>query len=126
MEKQVVEVVEKYIKSIHTQTKEDFDSVWSNQHNCSLISIKNVFTNRDEIFDHFYGLLGQIYSTIDLVNDGITVNMVNDELAIVIFKYHTECIRQDTNEPFGIEGLETQVIIKENNVWKLLHVHYSK
>ena len=43
-------------------------------------------------------------------------------------RYHfdSECIRRDTKEPYGIQGLETQIVIKENNEWKLMHIHYSK
>jgi hypothetical protein len=26
----------------------------------------------------------------------------------------------------GIQGLETQIVIKKNNQWKLMHIHYSK
>ena len=26
----------------------------------------------------------------------------------------------------GIQGLEIQIVIKENNQWKLMHIHYSK
>lgn len=52
--------------------------------------------------------------------------MINDSLAIVVFQYHSECIKRDTLAEYGIEGLETQVIIKEDDEWKLLHIHYSK
>ena len=53
------------------------------------------------------------------------VNQINDDLAVVVFRYHTECILRENGEPFGIQGLETQVIVKEDGVWKLCHVHYS-
>lgn len=52
--------------------------------------------------------------------------MIDDNKAIVVFKYHTECICRETHEPYGIQGLETQIVIKENNQWKLMHIHYSK
>lgn len=47
-------------------------------------------------------------------------------MAIVVFEYQTQCIKRDTHEPYGIQGLETQVIVKENQQWKQQHVHYSK
>jgi len=52
--------------------------------------------------------------------------MISNQLAIVIFRYHTKFIKRDTGEEYGIAGLETQVTVKENNVWRLLHIHYSK
>ena len=47
-------------------------------------------------------------------------------MAIVVFEYQTQYIKRDTREPCGIQGLETQVIVKENQQWKRQHVHYSK
>jgi hypothetical protein len=35
-------------------------------------------------------------------------------MAIVVFEYQTQCIKRDTREPYGIQGIETQVIVKEN------------
>jgi hypothetical protein len=35
-------------------------------------------------------------------------------------------VLRETNEPFGFEGLETQVMVKEEGKWKIQHVHYSK
>ena len=66
------------------------------------------------------------YESIDLIAENIDVRMIDENNAIVVFKYHTECILRDTHEPFGIQGLETQVVVKENNQWKLMHIHYSK
>lgn len=52
--------------------------------------------------------------------------MISEDVAIVLFHYHTECIRRETKEPYSIKGLETQVVVKEDGEWKLAHVHYSK
>lgn len=125
--KKVIEVVKRYQEVIHNQDKNMFDNLWSNKQPCTLISVTQQFYGKDKIYDDF--LIGRIqksYSSIDLINDGIEVNMIHDDLAIAVFQYHTECIKRDTHESYGIQGLETQVIIKEDNEWKLLHVHYSK
>lgn len=123
---EIIEVVKKYQEVVHSQDKKMFDDLWSNKH-CILISITHQYNGKDEIYDDFMiGRIQKSYSSIDLINDGIEVNMIHDDMAIVVFQYHTECIKRDTGEFFGIQGLETQVIIKEDNEWKLLHVHYSK
>ena len=69
----------------------------------------------------------KLYERIKLIKDeDLKINFVNDELAIVIFNYHTQCILRENGEFFGIEGVETQVMIKEAGVWKIIHIHYSK
>lgn len=126
MEK-IIEVVNCYIDVIHTQNKEDFYKLWANNSECRLISIANEFIGVDSIYkDFLIDCIQANYKSIDLINDGISVNMINNHLAVVVFQYHTECITRDTLEEYGIEGIETQIIIKEDNEWKLLHVHYSK
>ena len=126
MKSDIINLVEKYIRCVHTQSYEDFDRVFAKEHECTLISTTNAFKGRDEIFNKFFKLLNDAYTTINLINDGIDVNIVSDELAVAVYRYHTECIRRENGEPFGIRGLETQIIIKENGEWRLLHVHYSK
>lgn len=127
MEKEIIELVNKYVEAVHTQNKEDFYDLWSKNHECRLISIAKEFIGVDSIYNDFLiGLIQGHYSCINLINDGMSINMINDSLAIVVFEYHTECIMRETNEKYGIEGIETQVMMKENDKWKLVHLHYSK
>ena len=76
--------------------------------------------------DFIIGRLQNKFNRIELIADEITINEISDHLAIVIFKYHTDCNLRENNAAFGIAGLETQVMIKENDTWHILHVHYSK
>ena len=125
-QEQILQVVENYKKAIHTQNKDDFYQLWSKQQ-CSLISITKTFIGLDHIIQEFLiDCIQAAYQTIDLISEDIQINMIQDDYAIVIFQYHTECIKRDTLESYGIQGLETQVMIKEDHEWKLLHVHYSK
>ena len=75
---------------------------------------------------YLIGVIQSHYESIDLVVEKIDIRMIDENKAIGVFRYHTECIRRDTHEPYGIQGLETQIVIKENNQWKLMHIHYSK
>ena len=124
---QIIETVNRYIKAIHTQDREDFYDIWVNSDDVTLISITRQYTGIDAIYQDF--LINGIqahYSSIDLINEGMEIRTIDDDTAIVIFRYHTECIRRDTGEPHGIAGLETQVMKKVNGQGKLVHVHYSK
>lgn len=124
---QIENVVKAYIRAIETQNETDFRSIWSASPDCTLISITTQYHGLESIYQDF--LIGGIqaaYSEIKLIAESIEIHEISAGLAVVVFQYHTECIRRNTGEPYGIQGLETQVIIKEDGQWKLLHVHYSK
>ena len=123
--KEIEQLVYKYTKAVHSQNEEDFRALWSSKENV-LISITNQFRGIDTIYQNFLiDGIQKSYESIDLIAKNIDVRMIDENNAIVVFKYHTECILRDTHEPFGIQGLETQVVVKENNQWKLMHIHYS-
>lgn len=125
--KDILKLVERYQHVIHTQDKDEFDELWSSLHECTLISITHEYRGVESIYQDFLiDGIQKSYTYIELINDGIEINMIRDDLAIVIFQYHTECIKRDLHEAYGIQGLETQIVIKEDGLWKLLHVHYSK
>lgn len=124
---EIKELVNRYIQAIHTQDKEEFLSLWTGNEADTLISITKVYKGDQAIYDDF--LIGAIqakYSRIDLINDGLTIQLLDDKTAIVVFSYHTECILCEDGTPFGIQGLETQVLRKIGSQWKIQHIHYSK
>ncbi len=112
---------------VHTQNREDAEQVWAKNAECSLVSVATEYKGFDAIYHDF--LINRIRannSRIDLINDGLEIRLVNPELAILVFQYHTEAILRATGLPGGIRGIETQVAVKEDGQWKLVHVHYSK
>lgn len=120
-------VVRAYAKAIHTQDEDDFRGLWSRQALCTLISVGKLYRGIDAIVDDFLiGAIHRLYSSIELVVDSIEVNLVDEAHATVIFGYRTECVRRETGEPYGIQGLETQNFVREDGSWRLQHVHYSK
>lgn len=126
-EQEITAMVEQYAKAIETQDKEDFCGLWADTPDCVLISITSQYVGLENIYQDF--LIGRIqaaYSKIRLITEAVEVHGINENLATVVFRYHTECIRRESGEPYGINGLETQVYIREGENWKLLHVHYSK
>lgn len=120
-------MVERYVRAIETQDKEDFCALWADTPECVLISIANQYVGVERIYQDF--LIDGIqaaYSQIKLIAETVEIHEISDTLATVVFRYHTECIRREDGAPYGIQGLETQVYIKQEGDWKLLHVHYSK
>ena len=121
------ELINKYCLAVKTQDKNIVDKIFSQNKKCNLISITTVFEGVDSIYQNFLGLIKKMYSKIELIKDEeLKINFINDSTAILIFKYHTDCILRENGEKFGIEGVETQMVIKEEGDWKIVHIHYSK
>jgi len=122
------ELVNKYCKAVNTQEKNDVYSIFSKVQKCNLISVGTIFEGVDSIYQKFLvDLIRKFYTKIDLIKDEeLKINFINENTAIVIFKYHTDCILRENGEKFGIKGVETQVVVKEEGEWKITHIHYSK
>ena len=124
---QIKELINKYCLAVKTQDKDIVDKIFSKNKKCNLISIATVFEGVDSIYENFLGLIKKMYSKIELIKDEeLKINFISDTTAIIIFKYHTDCILRENGEKFGINGVETQLIIKEEGDWKIVHIHYSK
>ena len=121
----IMETLNRYIAAVHTQDEEEFKKIWLDIPEATLISITTVFSGIDNINSNFLSLIRNAYTKIDLIAESVDINLIDETTAIVIFKYHTECIKRDDGEPFGIKGLETQLMKKTDEGWKLVHVHYS-
>ena len=124
-EQRILEKLEQYIRLVHTQEERDGVGLWADRCEVSLISGAKQFAGKRAIQDDFLGLIRNAYERIDLISESTDVRLLNESCAVLIFAYHTECIRRDSGEPFGIAGLETQVYIRENGDWRLAHVQYS-
>lgn len=121
------QLVAQYAKAVHTQDRVDFDAAFSLQAECRLISIDTEFVGKEAIYQDFLvDRIGAKFSEITLVTDDLAFNRISPDLMIIVFRYHTECVIRETGEPFGIRGMETQVALRENDAWRLVHVHYSK
>ena len=124
---QIKELINKYCLAVKTQDKDIVDKIFSKNKKCNLISIATVFEGVDSIYENSLGLIKKMYSKIELIKDEeLKINFISDTTAIIIFKYHTDCILRENGEKFGISGVETQLVIKEEGDWKIVHIHYSK
>ena len=123
----IKEIINKYCLAVKTQDKDVVYNIFSKNKKCHLISVGTLYEGIDNIYQEFLGLIKKIYSKIELIKDEeLKINLIDDNTAVVIFKYHTDCILRENGEKFGINGVETQLLIKEDGNWKIVHIHYSK
>lgn len=124
-ELELQQLVNQYTEAIHTQNKEDFYSIWSKDDVNTMISNSNKYVGLDNLYNDFLiGGIQNAYTKIDLIIENTHVQKVSDTIAIITLEYHTECIRRETNEEYGIEGLETQIVKKTSDGWKLVYIQY--
>ena len=121
-------VINQYWLAIGSQIEKDFKNIFSKNKKCYLISVGRVFEGVDSIYKEFViDLIQKFYTKIELIKDEEPkINFIDNENAVIIFKYHTDCILRENGEKFGINGVETQVLIKEDGNWRIVHIHYSK
>ena len=105
---QIKELINKYCLAVKTQDKDIVDKIFSKNKKCNLISIATVFEGVDSIYENFLGLIKKMYSKIELIKDEeLKINFISDTTAIIIFKYHTDCILRENGENFVINSVET-------------------
>ena len=121
------ELLGNYITCIETQDRTMFDKVWTTEGTCRMISGANMFEGRESLWGEFVnGKIKTAYTTIKIVKENSWFEVIDEDHALIIFKYHSECILRENGEPFGVAGMETQVAKRDPEGWRLLHVHYSK
>ena len=113
-----------YCEAVEKQDQNAFKELFDRD--ATLISISTLYDGIDAIANDFLGAIQRAYQTIRLIPEDIDIRLRGNDMAIVIFQYHTECIRREDGSEYGIAGMETQVFIRKDDDWKLVHVHYSK
>ena len=113
-----------YCEAVEKQDQNAFRELFDRD--ATLISISTLFDGIDAIANDFLGAIQRAYQTIRLIPEDIDIRLRENDMAVVIFQYHTECIRRENGSEYGIAGMETQVYIRKDEDWKLIHVHYSK
>lgn len=120
----VEETVESYTEQIHDQDEDRFKDLFTRD--AVLISGTKLFSGVEEIYREFVrNLLHAKFTEISLVKENLTVRYVTEEVAVAVFQYHTECILRKNGNSYGIAGIETQVLKKQGESWKIVHIQYA-
>ncbi len=120
----VEKTIENYQTLIHEPSLELTKQIF--EEDAVLISGTKPFYGPNEIYSIFLmELLYGKYSTVELVKEDLKIKYLDDSTAIAIFHYHTECLLRENGQPHGIVGIETQVLRKHGDEWRISHVHYA-
>lgn len=123
--KEIEQLVQRYADAVHSQDENEFKSLWTREETNAEISGTKYFQGVDSIYQDFLlNLINGKYSSIYLVNDDLRAYPLTEDTAVVIFKYHTDCIVRATGEKYGMTGIETQVLKKTKDGWRIAHIQY--
>ena len=123
--KEIEELVQRYADAVHTQDENEVKSLWTQEDTNIEISGTMLFQGVESIYQDFLiNLIQKKYSSIYVINDGLQAYLLTDDVAVAVFKYHTECVIRESGKPHGIAGLETQVLKKTGEGWKIAHIQY--
>ena len=93
---EIKDLVNRYIAAIHSQDEQEFRSLWIGSDTDTMISVATAYCGVDSIVSDFLiGAIQKAYTEINLIADKEPeIHPLTEDTAIVIFSYHTECIRR--------------------------------
>lgn len=123
-EAQIDSLLAKYRQSVDTLDPALITEIWSNDLPVSFIHPLGTDEGLDQIRADIFGKIMGMFSRRDLVFDTRTIHVHGDSAWVEItWTFHA--VWKDSGEAVTTNGRETQVLVRENGAWHIVHVHYS-
>jgi hypothetical protein len=123
-EAQIRSVLAEYRQSVDTLDPASISEVWSGDLPVSFIHPLGTDEGLDQIKADIFGKVMGMFSKRDLIFDTTAIH-VNGDSAWVEITWTFHAVWKDTGEQLITQGRESQVLVREKGVWRLVHVHYS-
>jgi hypothetical protein len=125
-EQKVIEITKTFFKAIELKDTQLIDAIFSKNKKCSLFAFNKEFNEIESIKNEFIlEEIGKKYKEIKLNPIDIKFDKIDNQNALIKLKFKIEGVSVET-EKIEFEGFGTFIITRENNEWKLFHIHYSK
>ena len=123
-DKEAIEaVVDAYIRTINDGDTDLARQIWANEGLVTFIGPQGHFKGVDEICERIVMSFKNNFTKRDLKKDELAI-VVEDGTAWAEFTWTFDAVRSDGGEHRG-RGRETQIFRKDDDGWKLVHIHYS-
>lgn len=120
------QVVENYTRSISTLDPGLASRVWVCSDEARMLSPAGQYDGYQNIYQNFYqGAMASLYSKRELKALELDIRLLSETVAVTLFHWELKAIRAETGEEHFGEGKETQILLKGEDGWRILHVHYS-
>ena len=125
-EQKAIDVTKTFFKAIELKDTQLIDAIFSKNKKCSLFAFNKEFNEIESIKNEFIlEEIGKKYKEIKLNPIDIKFDKIDNQNALIKLKFKIEGVSVET-EKIEFEGFGTFIITRENNEWKLFHIHYSK
>ncbi len=124
-EAELMALLDDYATSVINLDLELAGKIWSKRPDTSFIQPRGHQKGWEDIKNSFY--LGAManFSKRDLRLKDINIRVLNEDTAWVDFYWDFDAVFAKDNSPITTKGRETQILSKEKDGWKIVHVHYS-
>jgi ketosteroid isomerase-like protein len=123
-EAQIDSLLTKYRQSVDTLDPALITEIWSSDLPVSFIHPLGTDEGLDQIRSDIFGTIMGMFSKRDLLFDTTTIH-VHGDCAWVEITWTFHAVWKDSGEPVTTNGRESQVLIREDGKWHIVHVHYS-
>ena len=117
-------VLENYVRTVNDLDLDLANSIWGQSVVPSFIHPRGHERGWEAIRQSFYVETMGLFSKRDLRLKDIVVTPLTDNVSFAEFYWDFDATFPD-GSPLVTEGRETQVWKREDNAWKIVHVHYS-
>jgi ketosteroid isomerase-like protein len=119
-------LIDRYTKAVDTVDLNLLSQIWSHSSDVSFIYPLGEEHGFDAIEHHvFESVMGGMFSARDLETLGIAIH-VNGNAAWSEFHWVFHAIMRIDGSAVTTRGVETQIYLKQDGTWRLVHVHYSE
>lgn len=121
---QLKTMVEKYCQSINNNDTTLASSIWEHSNEVAFIHPRGHEIGWENIKKNIYHFFWDYFTHRKLTSLKEDYSFYGNT-ANVDFYWDYQAVFKMNNEPIHTKGRESQVWLKENNTWKLVHIHYS-
>ncbi|MGA3373394.1 MAG: nuclear transport factor 2 family protein [Terracidiphilus sp.] len=123
-EDQIRQLQQKYRESVNTLAPRLINEIWSHDTPVTFIHPLGTDDGLDAIQSDIYGKTMGLFSSRELLFDTAVIHIYgNTAWSEINWTFHA--VWKDSGKPVTTQGRETQIYLRENGVWHLVHVHYS-
>ncbi len=123
-EDELRKLIDDYARSVNELDLELAASIWSHGEGISFIQPRGHQKGWEEVRKNFYLGAMSNFSERDLQVKNVSIRILGEDTAWGDFYWDFYATFKD-GKKIHTEGRETQIWKKEQDVWKIVHVHYS-
>lgn len=124
MQGQVAGVIARYVQTVNALDTQGARALWADDAGVSFIHPRGHEMGLDAIIRSFYVDTMGRFSARSLRPKNVRITVVGDT-ALAVFDWDFHAVFAEDGRPHETHGRESQVMVRLDGEWKLLHIDYS-